>query len=357
MPVVNTIISEDYFGSLLVANLLSGSSQTLVLSGFGPEVDTTVTDNNNQLVPNESVVLGDSTIATVLGSGMVTPGVNVAGFIVPLGASVPVVILETQAGQIVFLYPEATPNLLGAVALIVNASTTPYTFPGGVICFASGTMIETPSGDMPVEDIRPGMTVLTRDNGVQEVVWAQSRKLSTNTLDLRPNLRPIVIRKDALGENLPRHNLVLSPQHRVLVGSHIVSRMFDAPEVLVAAKHLTAITGIEPAPYRSGVTYVHFMFDRHQIVKSEGTWSESLFPGTECLKSVSESAKSEIISLFPALSDCSDIHSSGIPKPARTIVKGQQSRSLARRHVKNSVPLLTNAQGCEFPLITDAFDV
>jgi hypothetical protein len=345
MSVVNQIITEDYFGSLLIANLLSGSNQTLVLNAFGPEMDTTVTDNNNQLIPGESVVLGGSTVATVLGSGTVTPGVNVLGVIVPLGVSVPVVILETQAGQIVFLYPEATPNLLGAVALIVNASATAYTFPGGVICFASGTMIETPDGEIPVQDIRPGMTVLTRDNGAQEVVWAQSRTLSTHILDLRPNLRPIVIRKDALGENVPRRDMIVSPQHRILVGSRIVSRMFDEPEVLVAAKHLTEISGIKPAPCHSGVTYTHFMFDRHQIVKSEGAWCESLFPGAECLKSVSVSAKAEIISLFPALSDYNGVHPRGIFNPARTIANGQKGRSLARRHVRNTLPLLTNAYG------------
>jgi hypothetical protein len=57
MSVVNQIISEDYFGSLLVADLLSGFNQTLVLHGFGPEMNATIADNNNQLIPGERVCL------------------------------------------------------------------------------------------------------------------------------------------------------------------------------------------------------------------------------------------------------------------------------------------------------------
>ncbi|MFN3278884.1 MAG: hypothetical protein ACK41Y_10855 [Paracoccus hibiscisoli] len=119
MSVVNDVTTQNYLGSLLSAQLLS-QQRTLLLNWIGPQVTNTVTDNNNQLVVGETVTLGDGRTATVLGSGTIQPGVTVAGIVVPLGSSQPVVLVQTSGGQLVFLYPEGVPNLLGAVALITD---------------------------------------------------------------------------------------------------------------------------------------------------------------------------------------------------------------------------------------------
>ncbi|MDT9702188.1 Hint domain-containing protein, partial [Streptomyces sp. P17] len=89
-------------------------------------------------------------------------------------------------------------------------------------------------------------------------------------LAANPHLRPVRIRAGALGAGVPARDLVVSPQHRVLLRSGIARRMFGASEVLVAAKQLLALDGVELASDLDSVTYVHFLFDRHQIVQSEG---------------------------------------------------------------------------------------
>lgn len=73
-----------------------------------------------------------------------------------------------------------------------------------------------------------------------------------------------------MGAGIPDRDLLVSPQHRVLVRSAIAQRMFGSSEVLVAAKQLLQLPGISLAEDVAGVSYVHLLFDRHEIVVSNG---------------------------------------------------------------------------------------
>ncbi|WP_420859237.1 Hint domain-containing protein [Marivivens marinus] len=202
-----------------------------------------------------------------------------------------------------------------------------------VVCFTSGTLIETDRGPVPIEDISVGDLVLTKDDGLQPVRWIGSRKVGEDVLCQHPNLRPIRIAARSLGCGLPKRDLLVSPQHRMLIRSQIADRMFGENEVLVAAKHLTAFDGIEIAEDQPTVTYWHFMFDRHQVVFAEGAESESLYAGKEALSSIPIESLREIHTLFPEVSE------GKVPSPARKLVKGRQGRRLAERHHTNRRPL------------------
>lgn len=201
-----------------------------------------------------------------------------------------------------------------------------------VTCFASGTLIRTPQGEVEVQDLAQGDLVTTVDAGAQPVLWIGLRHLSAAALAAAPHLRPIRIPAGALGGGLPLRDLTVSPQHRVLVRSQIARRMFGQDEVLVAAKHLTGTGGITVVDDAAGVDYWHFMFDSHQVVYSEGATTESLFTGPEALKAVSAEGRREIMELLPQLQDATFA-------PARTLVGGRQGRSLAGRHRKNGTAL------------------
>ena len=71
--------------------------------------------------------------------------------------------------------------------------------------------------------------------------------------------------------------------------------MFGTDEVLVAAKQLLQIDGIDVADDLDEVVYVHFIFDRHEIVYANGAESESLYTGPEALKTLSPQAREEIL--------------------------------------------------------------
>ena len=86
----------------------------------------------------------------------------------------------------------------------------------------------------------------------------------------------------------------------------------------------------------NSVTYVHILFDRHEIVFAEGAPSESLFTGPEALKSLSSAAQAEVFSLFPELRIPGHL-----PTSARRIpIKGRKVRNMVHRHIKNDCPLV-----------------
>lgn len=205
--------------------------------------------------------------------------------------------------------------------------------PGRAICFAAGTLIATPDGEVPVETLRIGQLVLTRDRGPQEVRWLGLRRLSQADLRARPQLMPVRISAGSLAPNLPCRDLTVSPQHRILVRSSIAQRMFGTHEVLVAAKQLQAVEGID-TPQRDSVTYYHIALDRHDIIYANGVEAESLLPGREALKSVTAAARQELEQLFPAIA------SQDHPPSARPIAQGREARNLAARHAKNAKPLV-----------------
>ncbi|RJE82742.1 Hint domain-containing protein [Paracoccus onubensis] len=199
-----------------------------------------------------------------------------------------------------------------------------------VVCFATGTLIETANGTEAVETLQSGDAVLTRDNDLQPIRWIGSRKLSAQDLAAAPQLRPIRIKAGSLGANTPASDLIVSPQHRVLVRSKIAQRMFGTEEVLVAAKQLLEIEGIDVAEDIHEVEYFHFMFDRHEIVFSNGAETESLYTGPVALRSVSPESRKEILSLFPELAE-----EGFVAQPVRLLASGRQGRRLAYRHVMN----------------------
>lgn len=169
-----------------------------------------------------------------------------------------------------------------------------------VPCFTPGTLIATPRGEVPVECLRPGDRIVTRDNGLQEIRWIGQKTLGWADLIANPHLKPVLVPQGSLGHGLPERDMLVSPNHRLLVANDRTALYFDEHEVLVAAKHLTAARGPHSVD-AAGVTYVHFMCDRHEVVLSNGAWSESFQPGDYTLKGMGNSQRSEIFELFPEL--------------------------------------------------------
>ncbi len=169
-----------------------------------------------------------------------------------------------------------------------------------VTCFTPGTAIATALGEVAVESLQPGDRVITRDNGMQQIAWVGQRTLGPADLLINPQFRPVMIRAGALGNGLPVSDTLVSPNHRVLLSDDRNLLYFDEREVLVAANHLIGKPGIEWAgPAR--VTYLHFMFEEHQIVLSNGAWTESFQPGDMTLRDMAKAQATEIYDLFPEL--------------------------------------------------------
>ncbi|WP_417727242.1 Hint domain-containing protein [Roseovarius sp.] len=193
-------------------------------------------------------------------------------------------------------------------------------------CFTPGTAIATPRGEMPVEELRVGDKVITRDNGLQEIRWIGQRDLSGSELMRSPHLRPILIRAGALGHGLPERDMLISPQHRILLNSDRAALYFEEREVLAAAKHLVEIEGVEQIK-TTAATYIHFMCDQHEVVLSNGTWTESFQPGAQVLHSMGAAQRDEIYDLFPELREVEGIEAY---QAARRSLKRHEARLLVR---------------------------
>lgn len=167
------------------------------------------------------------------------------------------------------------------------------------ICFAQNTMIATITGERAVQALRMGDKIITRDNGLQEIAW-----IGHKTIDLKaaPALRPILIKAGSLGHNQPEQDILVSPNHRMLVANDVTSLLFEERETLVAAKHLVGKSGIEIAAPAS-VTYYHILFENHEVVLGNGAWSESFQPGDYSMTTLNSEQRDEIFSLFPELKD------------------------------------------------------
>lgn len=136
-------------------------------------------------------------------------------------------------------------NIQSIELLSVNSTMYSGSYTGNsiensqVVCFAAGTLIDTPHGACPVERLRKGMAVTTMDHGAQPLRFVWRSRLSNPG-----GLAPILIRAHAMGPNRPATDLRVSPQHRILIRSRIALRMFDTSEVLVAARHLVDQDGV-----------------------------------------------------------------------------------------------------------------
>lgn len=157
-----------------------------------------------------------------------------------------------------------------------------------VLCFTKGTQIRTETGNRPVEELEVGDLVVTRDNGLQPIRWIGSRTLDSIDLRAVSSLRPIKIKRGSLATNIPEADLIVSPQHRVLVRSAVAQRMFGALEVLVPAKKLLALDGITQETGEEGVVYYHVLLERHEVIYSNEALTESLYLGEQVQSALGE---------------------------------------------------------------------
>jgi hypothetical protein len=154
---------------------------------------------------------------------------------------------------------------------------------GPPICLTAGAMIATATGPRPVEALRPGDLVLTRDAGLQPLRANLHRHVPAAAQRADPSLRPILIEAGAFGDGLPQRPLLVSLQHAFLAHD---PRPGGKGEVLIRARHIAEELGKArhaPHPCRA-LTYFHLLFDRHHLIRAEGVWTESVFTGAEALR-------------------------------------------------------------------------
>ena len=209
-----------------------------------------------------------------------------------------------------------------------------------ISCFTAGCRLRTDRGDIEVEKLVAGDLLITHPSGNQTacaalpIVRIFTRTVTSYSIRRNPKLRPIRITAGALGLGLPKRDLLVSRQHRMLVQSKIAERMFGSLEVLIPAIKLTTLPGIFVDENVEEVDYLHVLLDRHEVIFAESAPTESLFAGPEALKSIGPEANEEILTIFPEL-----VGMRVFPKSARYIPPPKLQKKLIERHLKNKKPV------------------
>lgn len=279
-----TLYIYDEFGSVLSGSYGMGSLQATI-----GNQDVYVLDNASVGLPG---IRSEDGVALVDDTGTLVQFISFEGRVVnatngpaagqsstDIGTPPPTGSLQSDDGGASY-YAQANPN----------AGTVP--------CYAPGTLIDTPSGQCPVEDLRAGDHVITADNGAQQIQWV--RCSGQTLLSLGEGRLPVLIQTGALGPNLPERDLVVSPQHRILVGANgQLMEIFERP-ALVPAKALIGLAGIRYMTGRSQITWVHFACRRHEVVRANGCYAESLLLGQMVISGMTQAERRRVRAIFGA---------------------------------------------------------
>jgi hypothetical protein len=206
----------------------------------------------------------------------------------------------------VLLFPDGMPAPNRDHTIIACSDRTPVRAPNerpSVICFTPGTRLRTDRGEVAIEDLDIGDRLLTRDDGAQDVIWSGHRRMSGARLFALPDQRPIRLRVNALGIDRPDDDLVVSPEHRVLVGGETTRDLWGEAEVLVRAGDLVGDMGITVDHSLRETWYIHLMLERHQVIWANGVQVESFHPGFMGLETLSGLQRDSLYDLRPDLAD------------------------------------------------------
>lgn len=165
-----------------------------------------------------------------------------------------------------------------------------------VPCFTPGTQILTPDGYVLVETLQEGDLVQTRDHGAQPVRKILRRDLKSS--EITTDLKPICLRKGALGTNLPFSDTIVSPQHRFCISGWRAQLIFGEDEVLVTAKSLCNDSDIRRLHAIQEVTYIHIILDDHHIITANGVETESVLLSQDFLEGLPLVSRLELEDLF-----------------------------------------------------------
>lgn len=170
---------------------------------------------------------------------------------------------------------------------------------GGVICFTPGTMILSETGPRPVEDLREGDRVQTKDNGCEAILWIGQRRVSGARMHAMPHLRPVRLRAGALDSGVPDAGLLVSPDHRILLRGARLRGLFNCDEVLVTARDLVNDHSVHIDAAVREVTYIHMLLPHHQIVYANAVETESFHPASAALATMEDAQLAQLLERLP----------------------------------------------------------
>ena len=130
-------------------------------------------------------------------------------------------------------------------------------------CYAQGTRITTPHGQVPIEHLRVGDHVTTASGRSRKIIWTGVRTINLRNHPSPHDANPIRIHAHAFGPNLPARDLLLSPDHAI-----------HAEAALIPIRYL--LNGVTiTQEYCPTITWHHLELPSHDIILAENLPAES----------------------------------------------------------------------------------
>ncbi|UYH51070.1 Hint domain-containing protein [Candidatus Kirkpatrickella diaphorinae] len=152
---------------------------------------------------------------------------------------------------------------------IHDTTTLPVTGDFDPVCYLADAMVETVSGEKPVQDLQVGDEVITRDAfgniSTQPIIWTGKSRLRANKAlsDDRSGF-PVRIKAGALAEKVPHRDLLVTSEHAIFLEGH-----FIPVRMLVNGRTISYDRSIE------AYDYYHFETAQHSIVHVSGAATET----------------------------------------------------------------------------------
>jgi hypothetical protein len=141
---------------------------------------------------------------------------------------------------------------------------------GDTICFMAGTLIRTPSGEVPVETLQRGDLVIAASGDVAPVQWLGRQTVSTIFADPM-RVMPIRIKAGALAQNLPVRDLLVSPDHALLVDGILVH----------ASALVNGLSIVRETNVPTTFVYYHVELADHSLILAEGVPAETFIDNVD----------------------------------------------------------------------------
>lgn len=289
--------NDTIYGSDKNDLIFGGSGDDLLFGGRGDDTFTlgggydTVglsTDSGDDIVYGFDIGDDDT-------DGAFNSQLDVSGLQNPDGSPVTTsdVVVDTDGnGNAKLVFPEGESIVLDGITP-AQISSASQLHAAGIPCFTPGALIATNHGERAVEQLAVGDLVFTRDHGLQPIRWIGRKTVAATGRFAPICLKPgVIVGQDRL--------LRVSPQHRFLFQGFRAELLFGETEVFVAAKHLVDDRDVYAEP-GGQVTYIHLLFDHHEVIYANGAATESFHPGDQTIDSIDPASRAELFVLFPEL--------------------------------------------------------
>ncbi|MEL6644393.1 MAG: Hint domain-containing protein [Pseudomonadota bacterium] len=175
---------------------------------------------------------------------------------------------------------------------------------GLVVGLTGSASLRTPCGGRRAENIRKGDLIVTRDNGLQAVRMVWTRTVTEAEIAADPSLAPVRLKPRSIGPMMPQRDLLVAPDHKVLVPGYRLADMPDTASYLIAARDVADASDEAFQDRGQGdVTYYNIVFDSHQVFCVDGLPVESYMPSEQTVRTLDEATRADLEATLRATPD------------------------------------------------------